>query len=181
MDVEKRIEKIMIQTPGGTAAQGSYTYKLSVPSLWIKQMGLSKDNRQVELCFDGTTINIFKRLSADEYVAINRVKGHDLYELLFYDKTTLYTKIVADYTTKIVCIENYIDDFLRTAFGNNIIPTWEDYEAFLESRCIAKSRSGLREYLETIGVDQYDPLKIVQKTNGRMAEDHQWLKVVKLS
>ena len=34
-----------------------------------------------------------------------------------------------------------------------------------------------REYLETIGVDHYDPLEIIQKTQGRMAEDAIWLTV----
>ena len=51
--MEKRAGRIIIQTPGGTAAKGSYTYKLSIPSSWIKEMGLSEDNRQVELFFDG--------------------------------------------------------------------------------------------------------------------------------
>lgn len=179
--MEKRIGKIMIQTPGGTAAQGSHTYKLSIPSTWVQKMGLSEADRQVELCFDGTTISVSKRLSVDEYIAINKEKGHDLYELLFYDEQTLCTRIVADYTEKNICIENCTHSFLLTAFGNNNIPTWRDYEAFLENRCIPRSRAGLREYLETLGVDQYDPLKIIQKTGGRMAEDHQWLKVVKLS
>ena len=48
---------------------------------------------------------------------------------------------------------------------------------FLEDRCIPRSRAGLREYLEAIGVDKYDPLEIIQKTEGRMSEDNQWLKV----
>lgn len=179
--MEKRICNVMIQTPGGTAAPGAYTYKLSIPSRWIQKMGISEANRQVELCFDGTTIRVSRRLSVDEYISINQQKGHDLYELLFYDEQTLCTRIIADYTEKTICSENYIDRFLLTAFGNNESPTWNDYEAFLEKRCIPRSRAGLREYLETIGVDQYDPLRIIQKTGGRMAEDHQWLKVVKLS
>ncbi len=175
--MEKRAGKIIIQTPGGTAAKGSYTYKLSIPSSWIKEMGLSEDNRQVELFFDGTTISIAKRLSVDEYISLNKAKMHDLFELLFYDGQMLCTKIIADYTEKTICVENYIDDFIRTAFGNNFIPTWNDYEAFLEDRCIPRSRAGLREYLEAIGVDKYDPLEIIQKTAGRMSEDNQWLKV----
>ena len=39
------------------------------------------------------------------------------------------------------------------------------------------ARAGLREYLETIGVDRYDPLEIIRKTQGRMAEDDLWLTV----
>ncbi len=47
----------------------------------------------------------------------------------------------------------------------------------MESRCIPRTRAGLREYLETIGVDRYDPLEIIRKTQGRMAEDDLWLTV----
>lgn len=175
--MEKRTGKIIVQAPGGTAAKGSYTYKLSIPSSWIKEMGLSEDDRQVELLFDGTNINISKRLSVDEYISLYKAKKHILLELLFYDRQMLCTKIVANYTEKTICVENYINDFVRTAFGNNLIPSWCDYEAFLEDRCIPKSRAGLREYLETIGVDKYDPLEIIKKTAGRMSEDNQWIKV----
>lgn len=175
--MEKRIANVIIQSAGGTAAKGSSTYKLSLPSSWIKELGISEDNRQIELCFDGATISISKRLSVDEYIRINKAKKHEIYELQFHDGSILCTKIVADYTEKTICIENYINDFIRTAFGNNLIPTWNDYEAFLEDRCIPKSRAGLREYLEAIGVDKYDPLEIIQKTEGRMSEDNQWLKV----
>ena len=100
-----------------------------------------------------------------------------MYKFLFYDGQTLCSKIAADYTKKTLCIENCVDDFLRTAFGNNLSPTWEDFEQFLEERCIPRSRAGLREYLESIGVERYDPLEIIKITEGRMAEDDQWLKV----
>ena len=39
-----------------------------------------------------------------------------------------------------------------------------------------RSRSGIREYLEAIGVEEYSPIEIIKKTSGRMAEDNQWLK-----
>ena len=175
--MEKRIANVIIQSAGGTATKGSSTYKISLPSSWIKELGISEDNRQIELCFDGATISISKRLSVDEYISLNKAKMHELFELLFYDGQMLCTKIVADYTEKTVCVENYVDDFIRTAFGNNYIPTWSDYEAFLEDRCIPRSRAGLREYLEAIGVDRYNPLEIIQRTAGRMSEDNQWLKV----
>ena len=53
-----------------------------------------------------------------------------------------------------------------------------DFQAFLEERCIPRQRAGLREYLEAIGVAEYDPLQIIRKTQGRMAEDQQWLEVL---
>ena len=54
--MEKRLGNIIIQTPGGTAAKGSSTYKVSLPSSWIKELGIAAENRQVELSFDGKAI-----------------------------------------------------------------------------------------------------------------------------
>ncbi len=175
--MEKRISNIMIQAAGGTASKDSNNYKISLPSSWVKELGITDDSRQVEISFDGTTICISRRLSAEDFIRINKSKNHTLIQLLFYDAETLCTRIIADYTQKAICAQNYVDDCIRTAFGNNPIPTWGDYQAFLEDRCIPRSRAGLREYLDTIGVECYDPLEIVQKTAGRMAEDNQWLKV----
>lgn len=175
--MEKRIGNVIIQAPGGTAGKNSSTYKVSLPSAWIKEMGITDSDRQVELTFDGTAITISKKLSPDEFIRSGKGKGHEIYLLSYYDDQTLCSKIAADYTDQTVCFENYTNNFLRTAFGNNLVPTWEDFQAFLEERCIPRSRAGLRAYLDTIGVDQYDPLEIIQKTKGRMAEDNQWLRM----
>ena len=70
---------------------------------------------------------------------------------------------------------------LHRAFGVRELPTWDDFMEFLEDRCIPRERDGLRYYLEALGLDEYDPLAIVQRTEGRMAEDHQWLKIEELS
>ena len=51
----------------------------------------------------------------------------------------------------------------------------------MQERCIPRERAGLREYLEALGIDEYDPLKIIQRTGGRMAEDQQRLEVDELS
>ena len=47
----------------------------------------------------------------------------------------------------------------------------------MEERCIPRQRAGLKEYLEALGLNEYDPLSILQKTRGRMAEDDQWMEV----
>jgi len=76
--------------------------------------------------------------------------------------------------------ENHVNDPVKTAFGNNALPTWEDFQIFLEDRCVPRQRAGLREYLEAIGLGEYDPVEIIRKTAGRMSEDNQWLDMVKL-
>jgi hypothetical protein len=66
---------------------------------------------------------------------------------------------------------------LNRAFGVKTKPTWEDFEYFLEDRCVPKTRFGMKEILKDYGLDSFDPLAIIEKTGGRMAEDHQWLKL----
>lgn len=102
---------------------------------------------------------------------------HDMRRFCFYDGETLCTIIIADFTAQQIWIQNECDILVKTAFGNNLTPSWADFQSFLEERCIPWQRAGLREYLKGIGVDRYDPLQIIAKTAGRMAEDDQWLKV----
>ena len=48
---------------------------------------------------------------------------------------------------------------------------------FLEERCFPRTRGHMRLILEDLGLDFYDPLSIIEKTQGRMAEDFQWIKI----
>lgn len=66
---------------------------------------------------------------------------------------------------------------VKTAFGNNLLPAWGDFQRFLEERCIPRQQTGLREYLEALGLKERDPLAIAEKTGGRMAEDRQRLTI----
>ena len=54
----------------------------------------------------------------------------------------------------------------------------QDFLAFLADRCIPKTRKGLYYYLDAVGVPEYDPVLLVEKTQGRMAEDHKWLEII---
>ena len=56
--MEKRLGKINISAAGGTAGKGAKTYKLTVPSAWIAELGITADEREVELRFDGERIII---------------------------------------------------------------------------------------------------------------------------
>ena len=179
--MDKRIGNIIIQTPGGTAAKGSKTYKVSLPSSWIKELGIDAEDRQVELSFDGKSITISKRLTLSEFISQKSTAGHRLLQFFYYDGDILCFLIAADYTDQTLCAENDVSDVIKTAFGNNEVPTWDDFQNFLEERCIPRARAGLREYLEAIGLDEYDPLEIIKKTSGSMAEDNQWIKIKVIS
>ena len=175
--MEKRIALVNISSAGGTAAKGAKTCKVTLPTLWLEALGIDIRQREVELAFDGRQIVISRRLSAEEFAAWKSAQGHCVRQLQFFEGDTLCTTIYADFTDETLAAGNHVSDPVKTAFGNNSLPTWTDFQAFLEERCIPQQRAGLREYLDAIGVDEYEPLEIIQKTAGRMAEDNQWLSI----
>ena len=178
--METRTANLIIGTSGGTAGGNATNYKLALPSTWIKEMGLTPGQRQVELRFDGASIVITRKLPFAEFLEASRHAGHKVLLLSCYSGDALCARIAADETKKTVCIENLAADCLKLPFGNNKNPIWKDYQHFLEDRCIPKTRAGLQEYLEAIGVDSYEPLEIIRKTQGRMAGDDLWLTVEEL-
>ncbi len=91
------------------------------------------------------------------------------------------TVILVDFRNERIVVQNETDDIIHRAFGIKAKPTWEDFMEFLESRCFPRTRDHLRLVLEDVGVDSYDPLAIVEKTKGRMAEDLQWIKITYLA
>ena len=176
--METRNAKLIINKSGGTASEKSKTYRVTIPNSWVEQLGISEDNREIELSFNGSEITVRRKQTMQEYKDThNRNK---LLQLQFFHGDSLCTTILADETAEKVLIENHTSDPLYTAFGVNENPGWQDYQSFLEERCIPKSRAGLQEYLNAIGVDEYHPLEIIRKTKGRMAEDRSWLEVTEL-
>ena len=178
--METRTANLIIGTSGGTAGGNATNYKLALPSTWIKEMGMTPEQRQVELRFDGASIVITRKLSFAEFLEASRHAGHKVLLLSCYSEDTLCARIAADETGETLHVENLATDYLKLPFGNNPNPSWADYQHFLENRCIPKTRAGLQEYLETIGLDSYEPLEIIRKTQGRMVEDDLWLTVEEL-
>ena len=68
---------------------------------------------------------------------------------------------------------------MNRAFGVREYPTYEDYEEFLESRCFPRTRDKMKRELKRLDLPFYDPLMIIEKTEGRMAEDDFWIKMEK--
>jgi len=175
--MEKRIAKVNISSAGGTASKGARTCKVTLPTTWVDTLGISEETREVVLAFDGNQIILSPHISGAEFVASKLALNHEVRLLLFYDRDKLCTSIYADFDDKSLTAENHVHNPVKTAFGKNTLPTWEDFQAFLAERCIPRERAGLREYLEVIGVSSYDPHEIIGKTAGRMAEDNQWLRI----
>ena len=47
MFMEIRNSKIIVGAAGGTAGKNAKTYKVSLPSSWIKELGLGEDDRAI--------------------------------------------------------------------------------------------------------------------------------------
>ena len=160
--MERRLARINSSTAGGTAGTGAKTHKVTLPSRWLQAMG----------------IVITKVVTIEEFYDEKKAQSHCVKTLKFWNGDTLCTTIVADFTDHTLCAENHTGQLVKTAFGKKQLPTWADLMAFLEERCVPRRREGIREYLDALGLDEYDPWEIIQRTQGRMAEDQQWIEVV---
>ncbi len=126
--------------------------------------------------------NTMREVAAREQVSVSTVhkviqdasaKSRVVY--VFADREAPATVIDACGLTEKVRIVNLTENLVSRAFGVKEKPTWEDYEEFLESRCMPRTRFGIREELKCLGLDAYDPFQIVALTRGRVYGDHQYL------
>lgn len=99
--------------------------------------------------------------------------------MYFMNRDDLCTTIDVDFLHERIYIQNYTDQIILRAFGVRIDPKWKDFEDFLEERCFPKTRDHAKEILREMELPFYDPLLIIEKTEGRMAGDHQWIMILK--
>lgn len=76
-----------------------------------------------------------------------------------------------------MAVYNFTAKPMFQAFGRAEQPDFAQYEEFLESRCFPRSRDKLKLELKKLGLPFYDPLMIIEKTEGRMAEDDFWIRI----
>lgn len=113
-------------------------------------------------------INLKRRWEKDHFVKIRM-------DYMYDDEVC--SIIDVDFKRQKVYVENRTDQIILTAFGINRHPDWETFNEFLESRCFPRTRCGIKEILRENDMDFYDPLQIIEKTQGRMAEDHHWIRI----
>ena len=99
--------------------------------------------------------------------------------MLYYYKDSVCTVIDVDEINREIRIKNYAKSLLYRAFGKNDNPTYEDYEEFLESRCFPRGRDKQKLMLKELDIPFYDPILIIEKTKGRMADDSFWIEIVR--
>ena len=76
-----------------------------------------------------------------------------------------------------VRIYNCTDNVMFRAFGVTEKPDFEMYTEFLESRCFPEGRDKMKLVLKDLDLPFYDPFMIIEKTEGRMAEDDFWIRI----
>lgn len=89
----------------------------------------------------------------------------------------LCTVIDVDFRHEKIGIKNYTNKIPLRAFGVLENPTWQDFEIFLQSRCLPSSRAGIKWILKEMALPFYEPMLLIEKTHGRMAEDEQWIQI----
>lgn len=99
--------------------------------------------------------------------------------MFYMYKDDICTLIDVDDAKQLVRIKNYTDKLMFRAFGVNEDPDYNDYKEFLESRCFPRTRDKMKLVLEDIGLPFYDTFMIIEKTQGRMAEDDFWIRIEK--
>ena len=97
--------------------------------------------------------------------------------LYYMHHHTICTVIDVNELERKVKIYNYTDHILFRAFGIEENPDYKQYLKFLESRCFPRSRDKMKLILKDLDLPFYDPFMIIQKTEGKMAEDDFWIKI----
>ena len=134
----------------------------------IKMQGSGMSTKKIAEHFGVSRQTISKYLNKP-------LDGDYVMRLDFMFRQKVCTEIYVDFEHKQIKIINRTDDIMKRAFGVNENPTWEDFESFIEERCFPNSRALKKTILQRIGVDSYDPLRILELNKGRNAEDNQYI------
>ncbi len=97
--------------------------------------------------------------------------------LKYFFRNQLCTIIDVDERNRKVQIHNFQTELIYKAFGKLNRPTYDQYEEFLASRCIPRERDKMKIQLRELDIPFYDPMLIIEKTQGRMAEDEFWIEI----
>lgn len=154
-------------------AQAEFAQLIGCSKPTVERWERSEDGISGLICF------IVKMLEKyPEYVSAIKVPDKTMPLRLWYmHNQTVCTLIDVDELKQKVRIKNYVDNLMFRAFGINENPSFEDYQEFLESRCFPRSRDKMKLVLQDLELPFYDPFLIIEKTEGRMAEDHFWIKI----
>lgn len=92
----------------------------------------------------------------------------------------VFTSILVNFCDERIHIKNFTEHPLKCAFGIKRNPDWDDFQEFLEERCVPRTRDHMKIVLKDYGLDFYDTLSIIEKTGGRMAGDQRHIMIYRL-
>lgn len=58
--MQQKTVRVIFNKSGGTASKGGVTNRVTIPTTWIREMGITEENRDVTIQFDGEKITIIK-------------------------------------------------------------------------------------------------------------------------
>lgn len=128
---------------------------------------------------NGPIVTLVKMLNEHPQIEEELIVPEKTYPLrLWYmSGNKVCTIIDVDERQKRIKIYNYTRDYIQRAFGKKEHPSFEEYEEFLESRCFPRSRDKMKLILKELDLPFYDPFMIIEKTQGKMAEDDCWIRI----
>ncbi|MBE7064327.1 MAG: helix-turn-helix domain-containing protein [Ruminococcaceae bacterium] len=113
-----------------------------------------------------------------EYIDAIKVPQKKLPLRLWYMHRQKVCSIIdVDEMRRQVVVTNYAEHIMFRAFGAVENPSFEMYTEFLESRCFPRTRDKMKLILQDLDLPFYDPFMIIEKTEGRMAEDDFWIRI----
>ncbi len=124
------------------------------------------------ICMDAKE---WKQMNAD-FQETDVTKCSMRMEFMYQDEVC--TVILVNFADRWIRVQNRTSDIIHRAFGIKARPSWEDFEYFLEDRCFPRTRDHLDLVLDDLGLDFYDPMAIIEVTEGCMAEDDQWIRIL---
>lgn len=101
--------------------------------------------------------------------------NNDTVRLLYMSKDKVMTVIDVNDKEEKIKIKNFTDKIFFRAFGINESPDWNNYQEFLEDRCVPRTRYNIDEILKDMGMTEYNPFEFVKRTQGRIADDKGWI------
>ena len=98
--METRELKISANASGGTAAAGAKTYRITLPSSWVKKLDLDHADAKAEVVFDGTSIIIRPKAAEDILLFQSQAlkAGHEVVRYEYFDQKNLCSTIPVSYT-----------------------------------------------------------------------------------
>lgn len=167
-------ETDMRRNPRGAGRKARFTPEQEAQLVALRQQGLSVQALAQKFGTSRQTIyqylNHAHQFSEDPDVTMR---------LNYMNGAQLCTMIDVDFKHEQIQIKNFTDKIPLRAFGVVANPSWKDFQLFLQERCLPQSRAGLKWVLQDMGIPFFDPLLIVEKTQGRMAGDDQWIQMIK--